>query len=68
MTGDGRQLFKSLIANVLVCFARGWNMLQCYHHGIVTERIRDTLIHEMCHAAVWIINETQDGHGRYASL
>lgn len=32
---------------------------------ISVERVRDTLIHEMCHAAVWLINETQDGHGKY---
>ncbi|XP_064610050.1 germ cell nuclear acidic protein-like [Liolophura sinensis] len=29
------------------------------------ERVRDTLIHELCHAAVWIINGTRDGHGPY---
>ncbi|KAK7070972.1 hypothetical protein SK128_014892 [Halocaridina rubra] len=27
------------------------------------ERIRDTLIHEMCHAAAWIISGYKDGHG-----
>lgn len=29
------------------------------------ERVRDTLIHELCHAAVWLINGTRDGHGQY---
>lgn len=29
------------------------------------ERLRDTLIHEMCHAATWIVNCVSDGHGRY---
>lgn len=29
------------------------------------ERLRDTLIHEMCHAAAWIINCVSDGHGKY---
>ncbi|XP_067946383.1 germ cell nuclear acidic protein-like [Watersipora subatra] len=29
------------------------------------ERVRDTLIHEMCHAAVWIVDGVEDGHGRY---
>ncbi|XP_021352160.1 acidic repeat-containing protein-like [Mizuhopecten yessoensis] len=29
------------------------------------ERVRDTLIHEMCHAAVWLVNGTTDGHGPY---
>ncbi|XP_045138974.1 uncharacterized protein LOC123520604 [Portunus trituberculatus] len=27
------------------------------------ERVRDTLIHEMCHAAAWIISGYKDGHG-----
>ncbi|XP_054262924.1 germ cell nuclear acidic protein-like [Macrosteles quadrilineatus] len=27
------------------------------------DRLRDTLIHELCHAATWIINATSDGHG-----
>ena len=27
------------------------------------ERVRDTLIHELCHAAAWMINGTQAGHG-----
>lgn len=30
-----------------------------------TERLRDTLIHELCHAAAWLINGVHDGHGRY---
>lgn len=27
------------------------------------DRLRDTLIHEMCHAAAWLINDVSDGHG-----
>ena len=27
------------------------------------DRIRDTLIHELCHAAAWMINGVQAGHG-----
>ena len=27
------------------------------------DRLRDTLIHEMCHAASWILNDIRDGHG-----
>lgn len=28
------------------------------------ERVRDTLIHEMCHAAVWVIDGVRNGgHG-----
>lgn len=29
------------------------------------DRLRDTLIHEMCHAAAWVVNEVADGHGYY---
>ncbi|XP_002738048.1 uncharacterized protein LOC100370422 [Saccoglossus kowalevskii] len=29
------------------------------------ERLRDTLIHELCHAAAWLVNGVHDGHGRY---
>lgn len=29
------------------------------------ERLRDTLIHEMCHAAAWLINDVSDGHGPF---
>ncbi|XP_077465736.1 germ cell nuclear acidic protein [Stigmatopora argus] len=32
------------------------------------DRLRDTLIHEMCHAATWLINGVRDGHGRYWKL
>lgn len=28
------------------------------------ERVRDTLIHEMCHAAVWVFNGSRENHGR----
>lgn len=29
------------------------------------DRVRDTLIHELCHAAVWLIVGVHDHHGRY---
>lgn len=28
------------------------------------DRVRDTLVHELCHAAVWIIDGNRDGHGK----
>ena len=28
-------------------------------------RLRDTLIHEMCHAAVWILDNQNEGHGPF---
>ncbi|KAM4886502.1 germ cell nuclear acidic protein isoform 2-T2 [Sylvia borin] len=33
--------------------------------GIKTDRLRDTLIHEVCHAATWLINGVRDSHGRF---
>ncbi|XP_023667261.1 germ cell nuclear acidic protein [Paramormyrops kingsleyae] len=32
------------------------------------DRLRDTLVHEMCHAATWIINGVRDGHGSFWKL
>ncbi|XP_067852766.1 germ cell nuclear acidic protein [Heptranchias perlo] len=32
------------------------------------ERLRDTLIHELCHAATWLINNVRDGHGPFWKL
>ncbi|XP_009463685.1 PREDICTED: acidic repeat-containing protein [Nipponia nippon] len=29
------------------------------------DRLRDTLIHEACHAATWLINGVRDGHGQF---
>ncbi|KAH8877045.1 Acidic repeat-containing protein [Schistosoma japonicum] len=29
------------------------------------ERVRDTLLHEICHVAVWLIDGLNDGHGRH---
>lgn len=34
----------------------------------VLDRLRDTLIHEMCHAATWLINGVRDGHGNFWKL
>ncbi|XP_053734854.1 germ cell nuclear acidic protein isoform X4 [Synchiropus splendidus] len=33
-----------------------------------SDRLRDTLIHEMCHAATWLINGVRDGHGNFWKL
>ncbi|XP_062989652.1 germ cell nuclear acidic protein-like [Elgaria multicarinata webbii] len=32
------------------------------------DRLRDTLIHELCHAATWLIHGLRDGHGRFWSF
>lgn len=32
---------------------------------VTADRLRDTLVHEMCHAATWIVNQVSDGHGRF---
>ena len=40
-------------------------ILQMKFHFPIADRIRDTLIHEMCHAATWIIDGIKGGgHGR----
>jgi len=33
--------------------------------SLLTERLRDTLVHELCHAMVWIEHKVLDGHGNY---
>lgn len=35
---------------------------------VITDRLRDTLVHEMCHAATWLINNVRDGHGPFWRL
>ncbi|XP_056121157.1 germ cell nuclear acidic protein [Rhinichthys klamathensis goyatoka] len=32
------------------------------------DRLRDTLVHELCHAATWLINGVRDGHGPFWRL
>ncbi|KAG1935544.1 acidic repeat-containing protein [Pimephales promelas] len=32
------------------------------------DRLRDTLVHELCHAATWLINNVRDGHGPFWRL
>lgn len=27
------------------------------------EKLRDTLLHEMCHAATWMVDKIHNGHG-----
>ena len=39
--------------------------LNIYLHTCVVDRIRATLLHEMCHAAVWLVDRKRDGHGPY---
>lgn len=29
------------------------------------DRLRDTLVHELCHAATWLVNHVIDGHGEH---
>lgn len=36
--------------------------------AVSPDRLRDTLIHEMCHAATWLINSVRDGHGNFWKL
>ena len=51
------------ISGIWVVLGRG--RYQVNHPLAATERIRDTIIHEMCHAANWIIDGTKRaGHGK----
>lgn len=36
--------------------------------SLLPDRLRDTLVHEMCHAATWLINSVRDGHGPFWKL
>lgn len=36
-----------------------------FYCASLLDRLRDTLIHEMCHAATWLINSVRDGHGNF---
>ena len=38
-----------------------WDFL--FWFSFLSDRLRDTLIHEMCHAASWIISGVKAGHG-----
>ncbi|KAJ8297783.1 hypothetical protein KUTeg_024314 [Tegillarca granosa] len=44
-----------------------WNkrLLQTAGYCTYKQRVRDTLIHELCHAAVWLLNGKSEGHGPY---
>ena len=49
----------------LVWVILGRGRCQVNHPLAATERIRDTIVHEMCHAANWIIDGTKRaGHGK----
>lgn len=37
--------------------------MQCGLKLLFVDRLRDTLVHEMCHAAPWLIHNVRDGHG-----
>lgn len=39
-----------------------------FYYPALLDRLRDTLIHEMCHAATWLINSVRDGHGNFWKL
>lgn len=53
-----------------LCFYRRENGARCVRIELSTKvcdsavRVRDTLVHEMCHAAVWMeIGDKNSGHG-----
>jgi SprT-like family. len=56
---------KVLLGTLVLCGSD----LKCHDHFVflkvcdTADRLRDTLVHEMCHAAVWILNGVKNGHG-----
>ncbi|XP_042299844.1 acidic repeat-containing protein-like [Sceloporus undulatus] len=50
----GRQRYARIMLSEKVCDS--------------ADRLRDTLIHELCHAATWLIHGVRDGHGRFWNL
>ena len=68
---------QSLFLEKMSCL--GWDScsycLHCTKHVyiiytvcllLLQDRLRDTIVHEMCHAAVWVINGVKNGgHGRH---
>ncbi|XP_037789346.1 uncharacterized protein LOC119584767 [Penaeus monodon] len=49
----------------LASLSKHVNLERCHPEKVIdaAERLRDTLIHELCHAAAWIISGYKDGHG-----
>lgn len=62
---------KYVMSCIIKCqcmFIFNWMSLSLSHCCTLLDRLRDTLIHEMCHAATWLINGVQDGHGNFWRL
>ena len=41
------------------------NFKMNWFDAFFADRLRDTLLHEMCHAAAWIKSGVRDGHGPF---
>jgi hypothetical protein len=59
--------------NVVMCFTvlfcgmiyNAMNLFLFIKVCDTADRLRDTLVHELCHAATWIVDDVKDGHGPY---
>ena len=54
---------RAIIECALVSIMQGLSVTLNKSGDVFTERVRDTLIHELCHAAVWLIHGVNGGHG-----
>lgn len=53
--------------NGITCIEKVYSARICLSYKVLDtlHRLRDTLCHEMCHAAVWLIDHQSDGHGPF---
>lgn len=66
---SAQKSLKVVIYNVMYCKkCLVLNRISRSHCWTLLDRLRDTLIHEMCHAATWLINGVRDGHGNFWKL
>ncbi|XP_066593874.1 germ cell nuclear acidic protein-like isoform X2 [Prorops nasuta] len=63
MTGTAGFCYNKKIVKTLSGIIRSSRIVLSTKVIDTSDRLRDTLIHEMCHAAVWLLNGTNDNHG-----
>lgn len=57
----GSNVYKIVLSNKVLSTEREWH----HESWLMIDQIRDTLAHEMCHLACWVIsNEHKNPHGR----
>ena len=59
-----RRTHRFLKRNYSISLSESHSSLEARDKTIVfSDRLRDTLIHELCHAAAWVISGIKAGHG-----